>query len=487
MEQQANYIEFLFHEELVRINFDEEKQLSPTTTVLEWLRSLDDYKAVKEACAEGDCGACTIVLVELQNGKLKYRSLTSCILFLPYLNGKQLITLEHLSPRVARLASLHPVQKAVANHQASQCGYCTPGIVMSLFSFYKNKESEDDIATSLSGNLCRCTGYESIRKAAIEVSHLPDMEDDFDRREDDIVQRLKEMNDAKIPFSVKSYYQAQELQDALVYKNDHPDSVLIGGASDIALLKTKKHQEIPFLLDLSQIGEMRQIAKNEDYWEIGASARIEDIRKELSNQWPDFAAILNVFASKQIRNVATLGGNIGSASPIGDLLPLLISHQAEIVIQSKDDTRTEQLQDFILAYKKTSLMPNEIITKVLIPIDKQWFYWSEKVSKRKQLDISTLSVAFSVRLTKNNKISSIVLAYGGMAAMPVRAHQAEEYLLGKKSNRENFNQAAELIKKEFEPLSDARASKEGRSLLASNLLIKFYYEIDKKYSITSPS
>ena len=468
-------ITFLLNQELVHLNLGEEPYLSPTTTVLEWLRSKDDYSGVKEGCAEGDCGACTVVIAEEVDAKLVYKSVTSCILFLPYLHGKQLLTVEHLSKLHHGDYKLHPVQEILAKYNGSQCGYCTPGIVMSLFSFYKNEEGEEHISSSLSGNLCRCTGYESIKEAAVEISKLATI-DDFSVAETETIKKLQDLKMDLSVFESESYIQPVKLQEALSLKQAHPDLIPIGGASDMALLKTKKHQEIGAILDLSQVSELKTIQKFETYWEIGASVTIEDLRIEVAETWPDFKKILDLFGSKQIRNVATLGGNIGSASPIGDLLPLLMTHQAEIVIQAKQDARTEKLEEFILAYRKTDLMPNEIITKVIIPVDNDWIFWSEKVSKRKQLDITTLSAAFAIRLTKERQIGAIILAFGGMAAVPKRAEATEEFLLGKPMEESVFINATEILKQEFQPLTDARASKEGRALIASNLLMKFYFD-----------
>lgn len=478
MQKQVSHINFLLNNEKIQIDFTQQQDFSPTTTVLEWLRSMDDYSGVKEGCAEGDCGACTVVIADAVDGKLVYRSVTSCILFLPYLNGKQLLTVEHLSKNINGDYLLHPVQEVLAKHNGSQCGYCTPGIVMSLFSFQKNQETVEDIPYSLSGNLCRCTGYESIREAAVEIVGLPKTPDQFQLDEAAVVSILEEMKLEATSFSAENYYQAHTLEEALTYKKAHPDAIMIGGASDIALLKTKKHQDLDAILDLSNVAEMKKIEKHKTYWEIGASVTIEQLREALSAEWPDFKNILDAFGSKQIRNVATLGGNIGSASPIGDLLPLLMSHQAEIIIQSKHEVRPEQVEEFILAYRTTTLMPDELISKVIMPIDTNWVFWSEKVSKRRQLDISTVSAAFAIRLTGSKKIGAIVLSYGGMAAMPKRASMAENFLLGRTIEESAFDRAAELVREEFQPLSDARATKEGRSLIASNLLLKFFYSLD---------
>ncbi len=470
-----NYIEFLLNEELITLYPDQPNGISSTTSVLEWLRNHQELTGTKEACGEGDCGACTVVIAEEVEGKLNYKSATSCILFLPYLNGKQLITIEHLSVEFNGKTHLHPVQTALANHQGSQCGFCTPGVVMSLFTLYKNHGIPDNIPHHLSGNLCRCTGYEGINKAAQEIPELSPM-DGFSASEQEIVNRLQSIKQQGHSFETPVYYQPKTVSEALWIKKNKPELVLMGGATDIALLKNKKKQELPTLLDLSAIEELKQINAQTGYYEIGALASIEQLYLGLKDEWPDVALVLDRFGSKQIRNLATVGGNLGSASPIGDLLPLLMAHQADILIQSHKRTRTESIFNFFVDYRKTTLNPDEIITKVFIPVDPDWIFFSEKLSKRKQLDISTVVASFAIRLTRQKTIGAVILAFGGMASMPIRATETEEFLLGKPISELVFKSASKMISEELQPISDVRASATARAKMASNLLIRFFDE-----------
>jgi xanthine dehydrogenase small subunit len=480
MDHNNAIIQFLLNDEIRQIDFEQDKNLSPTTTVLNYIRVFEHLKGVKEGCAEGDCGACTLVLAELdQKDELIYKSFTSCIVFLPYLNGKQVFTVEYLADKQNGITRFHPVQESLVKTNGSQCGYCTPGFVMSLFSLFKTNESpeREDIEQALSGNLCRCTGYQSILDAAYLVKDYPRL-DKFSNLKEVQIKKLKEFSQNKSNFLIERpnevYFQPHSLQQALEYKREYPEAVLIGGASDLALLKTKKHQILPHLLDLSQIIELKSIVDKGHYWEIGAGVSIEQLRISFNSKFPAFLKMLNVFGSQQIRNLATIGGNLGSGSPIGDTLPVLMAHQAELLIENADEQRTEKLEDYLLGYRKTSLMPDEIITKVLLPSDEGQIIWSEKISKRRDLDIATVSAGFALKLTKNNKVQSLILAYGGLAAITKRASETEEFLLGKDWEKQTIEEAMAILEEEFVPLSDARAEANGRKLLAKNLLMKFY-------------
>ena len=488
-------ISFILDGKIQSLGFNE--QFKPTTTVLNYLRSLANHKGVKEGCAEGDCGACTVVIAELnQNDSLQYTAWDSCLVFLPMIHGKQLITVENLIQYNAGEKRLHPVQQAMVDCNGSQCGYCTPGIVMSMFSLYKEKTplSKENIEDALTGNLCRCTGYKPIVEAAARAC-AEIQADQFDSNEKQIVAMLLQIKDQSksilIDTTKQKYCRPKTINEALELRNKMQNSVLINGATDVALRVTKRHELLEEIIDLSGIPELKKFTKTAIDFKFGAGMSLENVKKVAEGALPALFETLAVFGSKQIRTLATFGGNVGSGSPIGDTLPVLMAYNAEIVLQqiSEDAAplNTEQsfpniserkinMNNYILGYRETERKPKEIITAIIIPnplantIIK--FY---KVSKRKDLDISTLSGGFSI-LLKNNCVETITLAYGGMAAVTKRAKKAEQYLIGKLWDRATVDQAMELIAEDFTPISDARSGAEFRKLAAKNLLLKFWSE-----------
>jgi len=483
MSSVSNMIRFVLDDEVCEICFNDKSSFSPTTTVLNFLRSLHFHKGVKEGCGEGDCGACTVVIAEENNNKLIYKAIDSCIMLLPALQGKQLITVEDLAQKKNNITVLHPVQKAIVENNGTQCGYCTPGFVMSLFALYKNdyKPTREIVLDAFSGNLCRCTGYEPIINAAMEVCSSK-KKDRFDEREKDVIEKLKQIKQStktiEIETANQKYFKPFTFAEAKQLKSKYPDSLIISGATDVALRVTKKHELIPLIIDFSDIDELKQyqIKKNEIIF--GAGMTLESVKEISKKELPALHEMLCVFGSKQIRNIATLGGNVGSASPIGDTLPVLIACDASVVLESVNKSREFKIVDFIKSYRQTQCLPNEFISKIIIPRSgSDVTIKSYKISKRKTLDISTVSACFRLKRSKENKVSEIAIVYGGMAATTKHAVKAEAFLLGRTWTEKNIIQAIERIKEEFKPLSDARAGEEYRRIAAGNLLMKFFNDI----------
>ncbi len=477
MTKYNNHVNFILDGEIVNIRFGKVSGISPTTTLLKYLRSLHSHKGTKEGCAEGDCGACTVVLAELNDNKLEYKAVNSCLVFLPMVHGKQVITIENIEENGA----LHPIQSSIINNHASQCGFCTPGVVMSTFSLYKADMKVDDsmIKDALAGNLCRCTGYRPIFDAANQV--LQNIQpDNFSVNEDKVIKQLNEIkktsSNVLISTDEQIYFQPNNLQEAIECKEEHNNAILISGATDTALRVTKKGELLPHIIDISNIDELKFIEYNDTSLSIGAGVNLNKVREIVKDNYNALAEILNVFGSKQIRNLAGLGGNIGSASPIGDTLPVLMAYGASVVLVSTSEIREMLLTDFIVDYRKTQLKANEIIYAIRLPkINEDAIVKAYKVSKRKDLDISSVSGGFKLVL-KDEIIAEIGLYFGGMAAKTKRAIKTEKFLQGKKWNYGTVLEASKILRTEFQPLSDARAEADGRKIMASNLLLKFWNE-----------
>ena len=472
----SDTIQFLFNNKIFKI-----KNPDPNKTILNYIRNDLKMTGTKEGCAEGGCGACTIVLGELNKNKIVYKAINACISFLPILNGKQLILIEDLSNG----KSLHPVQEAMIKFHGSQCGFCTPGFTMSLFSMHKNNRSINNeiVEEALSGNLCRCTGYRPIIDAAKSLNNKNDI-DQFKKYKNKTIKLLKNIKstDIEINNKGKKFFAPKTISNLKKILNKYPDAKILSGGTDLSLEVTKFRKEIKTIISLNSIEKLNFIKKNRNLIEIGATTSLFKFQNFIKKYFLDFYDILKRYGSLQIRNVGTIAGNIATASPIGDTLPLLLTLDAKIVVQGKKQRKTFSFSEFFISYRKTKLKKGEFIYSIKIPIIKDNIFKAYKISKRFDDDISSVCGSFNF-LIKKNKITKAAIAYGGMSEIPKRALAIEKKLINSEFSENSFHQAVGLINKDFTPLDDMRASSHYRLVVAKNLLLKAFYEIKNKQKI----
>ena len=407
----------------------EVSDFDPQLTVLEWLRTHADRPGSKEGCAEGDCGACTVVLGELDADGIRYRAVNACILLLAALDGRQLITVEDLQ---SADGSLHPVQQAMVDQHGSQCGFCTPGFVMSLFSMYHQPVLPGDkaiqrqrINEELAGNLCRCTGYAPIVKAATRVLSGP-REDQFSSREAEVaalLQEIRRSQSLELSFGNRRYFAPVSIAELCQLLADHPDAVMVAGATDVGLWITKQQMVLNTVIYLGRVAQLQTLNLNETagWLEIGAAVTYSDAMDSLAGLYPDFRPLLSRLGAMQVRNAGTIGGNIANGSPIGDMPPPLIALEARLVLCSSMGQRTIDLQDFYIEYGKQDLRPGECVEKILLPLPSpDRLFRVYKLSKRFEQDISAVCAAFSLQLD-GKRVTSARVCFGGMAGVPKRA------------------------------------------------------------------
>ena len=473
----SDTIQFIYNNEIYKI-----KNPNPNQTILDFIRSDLKKTGTKEGCAEGGCGACTIVLGELKDKKLIYKSINSCISFLPIINGKHLILIENLSSVSNKL---HPVQEAMVKFHGSQCGFCTPGFIMSMFAMYKNfsKFSDEVINETLSGNLCRCTGYRPIIDAAKSLNSRNTI-DDFKKNEKKITNMLNKIQceDIEISYKNKKYFAPKSLINLKKILRNNSNVKILSGGTDLSLEVTKKRGEIKKIISLNSIKELKFIKKTRKFIEVGSGVSLYDFQNVIRSYYPDFYNILKRYGSVQIRNVGTLAGNIVTASPIGDSLPLLLSLESRIKIQTLNSKKTIPLTEFFLSYRKTKLKKREFLYSVEIPINKQNHFKAYKISRRFDDDISSVCASFNFFI-KKNIILKANIAYGGMSEIPKRAPIIEKALTNSVFSEDTFSKAKNLLDVDFSPIDDMRASKNYRMDIAKNLMMKFFYEVNGKKNL----
>lgn len=464
------------------------KNVSPALTLLEYLR-LSGRSGTKEGCGDGDCGACTVALIGAgADGQPHYQAVNSCLIPLGAIAGRQVLTADGITqchiPKDAFVKEpvtadqLHPVQAAMVETGGSQCGYCTPGFIMSLFAAYYDGTPDD---LSVEGNLCRCTGYIPIRRAAQMVADAA-IQDEFS-------EQLVSASTELLPLAYTTqnnghserFYRPTQLSEVLDLLQQHPDATLVAGATDLGLEMSWHRQQYPMLISLEAIAELKQIHQTEDSVEIGAAVPLSHIEASLHGVFPSLDEMIHWFAARQVRNRATLGGNIGTASPIGDLPPVLLSLDATLKLAGPGGDRPLPLANFFTGYRQTELQPGEVIVSVQIPKSPapgtaRRLSQSYKIGKRGTDDISIVAAAFVVDVDSSNQILHARLGYGGVAATPARAIAAEDFLIGKPWTADTIQAVKPILQDAFTPLTDLRGSAEYRQRLVVNLFEKFFVE-----------
>jgi xanthine dehydrogenase small subunit len=424
--------------------------LSPMVTLLDWLRDHRGLKGTKEGCAEGDCGACTVVL-ERADGK--HEAMNACIAMLGQMDGRSIRTVDGLSAK----HSVHPVQRVLAESDATQCGFCTPGFVMTAYAFAAGGEPPDleVIHDALAGNLCRCTGYRPIVDAMKKVAGL-----------------ATEPASPPAPRTASpvfdgAFFAPRSLAELVALRAEHPDALLLAGGTDLGLHAGRERRPPKAVIHVAHVPELNVVDAGEKHLTFGAAVTYARAMPALVEAFPALRTYLARLGSRQIRTLGTIGGNLGNASPIGDMPPVLLALETTVTLVSRRGARALPLEEFFLDYRKTALAPDEVIQSFTLP--RLWpgeTFHCDKVSKRRDQDISTVAGAYRIRI-RNGKVEDVRLAFGGMAATPKRANHAEAALL-----KDGFDAARAALVQDFQPIDDGRGSAAYRLQVAANLLCR---------------
>jgi len=458
---------------------EEVKHCDPTRTVLEFLREEKGLKGTKEGCAEGDCGACTVVIGELHDNGIRYRAVNSCIQFLPTLDGKQLVTVEDLGNASGQP---HAVQQAMVDQHGSQCGFCTPGFVMSLFSMFHDRPEQDisrsDIDRGLAGNLCRCTGYAPIVRAA-QQSLQADRHDQFtldSKQTVELLQKIQPLDSLGISHGERQFYAPRSVDELCSLLQNHPDAVMVAGATDVGLWVNKQMRVLDTLIYLGSVCELQLLEDDGAMLRVGAAVSYSDSMQAIASHYPAFLPLMERIGAAQVRNAGTIGGNIANGSPIGDMPPGLIAIGAKLALRSTEGQRIIDLEDFFIRYGEQDLQKGEFVEQIILPAAQpDQVFATYKISKRVEQDISAVCGAFSLQIEAGIIVNARV-CFGGMAEIPKRASHCEDALKGRSWDQESTRLAMQAMEDDFTPISDMRASARYRMQVAQNLLQRFYLE-----------
>jgi xanthine dehydrogenase small subunit len=477
----SDAIRFILNGETVEIS-----GLPPTTTLLNWLRYTRRLTGTKEGCAEGDCGACTVAIRELDaEGGLATRPVNACIQLLPMLHGREVVTVERLASPGGRL---HPVQAALSECHGSQCGFCTPGFVMSLWTAYRTEGKPDLARTNdlLAGNLCRCTGYGPIVQAAAEAYERPRAAwDDADAAA--AAGRLAGLGaDGPLAYEAggRRFWAPVTLEDFAALVAAHPEATILSGATDVGLWVTKHAFDPPAIIHTGRVRELAEMRDEPGRVWIGAGVTYRAARVRIAALYPDFGELIRRLGATQVRAAGTIGGNIANGSPIGDTPPALIAAGATLVLRKGSGRRKMALEDYFLDYGKQDRSSGEFVEGVWLPVPSaSTRLRCYKLTKRFDQDITAVLGCFDV-VVEDGTVTAARLAYGGMAGVPKRAAHAEAALVGQPWSEATVRAAMAALAQDFTPLTDMRASAEYRMRGARNLLLKYFIETTQPATAT---
>ncbi|MBC2884481.1 xanthine dehydrogenase small subunit [Ochrobactrum sp. CM-21-5] len=473
-------IRFLLNDEAVALD-----RVSSTETLLDYLRLAAKLRGTKEGCGEGDCGACTVLVGKPVDGRLVYETVNACIRFMGSLDACHVVTIEHLR---GSDGGLHPVQKAMIDFHGSQCGFCTPGFVMSLYALWMRdpKPADSAIEKALQGNLCRCTGYEAIMRAARAISDYGNVsEDPLGAERSAVLQKLSAMRDGarvEVGTDKDRLVVPANLDDFAQVLAAEPKATIVAGSTDVGLWVTKMMRDISPVVFIGHIEELRSIHEENGVVTIGAGVTYTEAFSFLAKRIPALGQLINRIGGEQVRNMGTIGGNIANGSPIGDTPPPLIALDAQLTLRKGDERRTIPLEEFFIAYGKQDRQPGEFVEAVHVPVPAAGNHFAiYKISKRFEEDITATLGAFHLVLDASGNVAAVRIAYGGMAATPKRANTVEAVLLGKPWTEETVEAALDAYAQDYAPLTDMRATADYRLLAARNLLRRFFAETQGNY------